>query len=300
FTTLDDAKGMGPALAGADRAVVIGGGLIGMSATEALIKRGVEVVVVELLDRVLGALIDEQASRMVEEALGQKGVRLITGQTVEKIVGRPEDEGTVGGVILQDGESIPCSLLVVAIGVSPRTGLVADTAIEVNRGIVVDRYMATSFPGVYACGDVAEAYDFIQDSRRVTPLWPYAYLGGRVAGRNMAGADTQYLGGTNVNSLKYFGLPIACAGIFSPPDGGYEVISQLTDSSYRKVILREGRLEGMIFVGDIQTSGIIFGLMKDRVDVSELKDALLSPEFGLAFLPQELREKALASAGAAR
>ncbi|MEE8471529.1 MAG: FAD-dependent oxidoreductase [Dehalococcoidia bacterium] len=307
FTTLDDAKGIGAALDGASRAVVIGGGLIGMSVTEALSHRGLEVVVVELIDRVLGALVDEQASRMVEEKLRQRGVRLITGQTVQKIVGRPGDDGTVGGVILQDGESIPCSLLVVAIGVSPRKGLAADAGLEVNRGILVDGNMAASFPGVYACGDVAEAYDFIQEGRRVTPLWPNAYVGGRVAGRNMAGVATQYLGATNVNSLKYFGLPVACAGLSVAPDGavgpdgadgGHEVLSSMTGSDYRKVILRDGRLEGMILVGDISTSGIIFGLMRDRVDVSELKEALLNPEFGLANLPRELREKVLASAGA--
>jgi NAD(P)H-nitrite reductase large subunit len=195
---------------------------------------------------------------------------------------------------------------VVAIGVSPRKGQAADAGLEVNRGILVDGNMAASFPGVYACGDVAEAYDFIQAGRRVTPLWPNAFLGGRVAGRNMAGVEAQYLGATNVNSLKYFGLPIACAGLSIPPDGadgadgGHEVLSSLTGSDYRKVILRDGRLEGMIFVGDISTSGIIFGLMRDRTDVSEFREAILSPEFGLANLSQELREKVLASAGGTR
>ena len=80
-----------------------------------------------------------------------------------------------------------------------------DTEIKVNRGILVDRQMETSYPGVYACGDVAEAYDFIYASNRVVPIWPNAHIGGRIAGPNMAGQNAEYDGGTAMNSLKKVG-----------------------------------------------------------------------------------------------
>jgi NADPH-dependent 2,4-dienoyl-CoA reductase/sulfur reductase-like enzyme len=106
FTTLEDAKRMEPYLEGKPRVVVIGGGLIGLSLASALVKRGVGVVMVELLDRVLGAILDEPASRLVEAVLKGAGVELITGQTVKEITGRAGDEGRVGGVVLQDGRIV--------------------------------------------------------------------------------------------------------------------------------------------------------------------------------------------------
>jgi len=110
--------------------------------------------------------------------VSEAGVDIRTGHTVKTIIGRDSDDGTVGGVILDDGESIPCDLVIVAIGVVPQIDLVKDTEIKVNRGILVDRQMETSYPGVYACGDVAEAYDFIYASNRVVPIWPNAHIGG--------------------------------------------------------------------------------------------------------------------------
>jgi len=129
---------------------------------------------------------------------------MITGHTVVEISGRE----TVWGVTLDNGVTVPCDLVLVAIGVSPRLELALEAKLELNRGIVVDRYMATSHPNIYACGDVAEAYDFVYGESRLTPIWPNAYIGGRIAGFNMAGGTTEYLGGTAMNSLSYFGFDI--------------------------------------------------------------------------------------------
>jgi NAD(P)H-nitrite reductase large subunit len=183
---------------------------------------------------------------------------------------------------------MPCELLIVAIGVQPRLELVAGTGIKVNRGIVVDRHMATSVPDVYACGDVAEAYDFVYGENRLTPIWPNAHMGGRIAGFNMAGVPTEYAGATAMNSLKYFGLAIVSAGMVNPPDESYEMLSQKHDHTYKKVILKDGRISGMVFVGDIEKSGIVFNLMKDRVNVNSFKEALVADDFGLVSLPEEI------------
>lgn len=290
FTTLDDAKAIDKFLDNASKAVVIGGGLIGISVTEALVKRGIEVALVEMKERILNTILDEQASLIAEEALKQAGVRIITEQTVTEIVG----DSLTQGVILNDAEMISCDLVVIAIGVVPRTELTLGTEIKVNRGIVVDRYMATSYPGVYCCGDATEAYDFVYGANRLTPIWPNAYIGGRIAGLNMAGVKTEYPGGTAVNSLYYFGLDITAAGIITPPaDDGYEVFSRRDDGIYKKVILNNELVVGMVFVRDIERSGIVFSLMRDRVNVSGFKEELLSADFGLASLPRELRQERL-------
>jgi NAD(P)H-nitrite reductase large subunit len=194
--------------------------------------------------------------------------------------------GAVDGATLDDGRAVACDLVVVAIGVSPRLGL-AD-GLKTNRGIIVDRTMQTSIPDVYACGDVAEAYDFVYGENRVTPVWPNAYVGGRVAGQNMAGTKAEYQGGTAMNSLKYFGVNIVSAGMVSAPGKGYEVIIHRGDGIYRKVIVKGGLITGLVFAGDIEKSGIVYNLMKDKVNVSGFKDELVADDFGLASLPEEI------------
>ena len=289
FTKLDDAKAIDEFLSHYGikvRAIVIGGGLIGVGVTEALVKRGIEATIVEMKERILNTILDEEGSTLEEKTLTEAGVEIITGHTVGKIGSYLPGEAT--GVNLDDTRPIPCELVIVAIGVRPRLDLAIGTGIKVNRGIVVDRRMSTSNPEVFACGDVVEAHDFIYGENRLTPIWPNAYMGGRVAGFNMAGVPTEYSGGTAMNSLKYFGLAVASAGMVNPPDDSYEVISNRYDHMYKKVVLKDGLVVGMVFAGDIEKSGVVFSLMKDRVEVERFKQALVAEDFSLASLPEEM------------
>lgn len=286
FIALDDAKAIDSYLNlnNVSEAVVIGGGLIGISVTEALKKRGVDVSVVEMKDRILNTILDEEASSIAEEAIGRTGIKLITGHTVAEITGKERVTGTV----LEDGTEIPCNMVIIAIGVVPRAELAQNAGIKVNRGILVDNHMRTSHPDVHACGDSVEAYDFLYGINRVIPILPNAYIGGMVAGDNMAGGKAEYPGNTAMNSLNYFGLDIATAGMVNPPEGGEcEVISSRNENSYHKLILRNNRLVGIVFVGNIEKSGILFGLMRDQTDVGGFKQKLLADDFGLASLPRD-------------
>ena len=295
FLALEDAMAIADfieSVGNVRRAVVIGGGLIGISATEALMKLGIDVTIVEMKDRVLNTILDEEASSIAEESLKREGIRIVTNHVVAEIVGKSLTEG----VVLDDGERIACDLVVMAIGVLPRTELVLNTEIKMNRGIIVDRYMATNYPGVYSCGDVAEAYDFVYGANRLVPIWPNAYVGGRVAGFNMAGIKTEYPGGTAMNSLNYFGMDIVTAGVVIPQnDSNCEVISRRDNGVYQKIVLTGDLVTGMVFVRDIEKSGMIFGLMRDRVNVSSFKQQLLSDDFGLVYFPKELRQERLGS-----
>ena len=289
FITLDDAKAIDNFLNQCRdkvNAVVIGGGLIGVSAAEALVKRGVEVSIVEMKERILSTILDDEASALEEKALTEAGVKLITGRTASKIGSNLL--GRVNSVSLDDGRQIPCEMVIIAIGVKPRTELVSDSDIKTNQGIVVDYHMTTSSPDVYACGDVAEAYDFVYGYNRLTPIWPNAYLGGRVAGFNMAGITTEYAGGTAMNAMKYFGVDIVSAGMVTPLDDSYEILSEKHDGIYRKVIVKDGLIVGMVLAGDIEKSGIIYSLMKDKVDVNRFKKVLVADDFSLASLPKKI------------
>ena len=294
FTEFSSAKSLEEKLESAKSAVVIGGGLIGVSASEALVKREIKVTLVELKGNILNLILDKTASDIAEKVLTEAGVTVITGQTVRQIIGKKNNETSVGGVILTDGTEIPCDLVVVAIGVVPRIELVKETALKVNRGIVVDRFMRTNLPDVYACGDVAEAHDFLINGNRLLPLWPVAHLGGRVAGYNMAGKKVEYEGGTIMSSLKYFGLPIITVGTVNPEDiSNYEIQIDFNPEKmvYKKILLKDNMIVGFIFLGEIEKAGILFCLLKNHADVSEIKNCLLLDDFGIVKLPEHLRQQ---------
>jgi NAD(P)H-nitrite reductase large subunit len=297
FTTFSDAERLASKIKEAKNAVVIGGGLIGIPVAEALNKCGLKVTIVELKDRILNLILDEKASSIVEGTARDAGVRIVTGQTVKQIVGRKTNESTVGGVILTSDEKLNCDIVVIAIGVAPRVELVKDCTVKVNRGIIVDEFMRTSIPEIYACGDVAEAHDFIMGDNRSLPLWPLAHLGGRVAGYNMAGKKTRYPGGTAMSALKYFDVPVISVGITNPSNGndGFEILAHHDPARnvYKKIVLKEDVVVGMIFVNEIERAGTIFHLMLDHVNVKEFKSLLISGNFSLAALPSHLRNKLL-------
>ncbi len=296
FTTIKDAEQLTLKIESisARAAVVIGAGLIGVSVTEALVKRGLKVTMVELQKKILSLLLDAKGSDIVEDVIKKAGVTIITGQSVQKILGKPGNDSSVGGVLLTKGDQVPCDLVIVAIGVIPRTELVSGTEIKTNRGIIVDNMMQTNVPDVYASGDVAEAYDFIMNQNRLLPLWPLAMQEGQVAGYNMAGKKTTYLGGTNMSSLKYFGIPIVSIGLANPKeDPTLEILVEYNPERnlYRKIVLRDNVIVGLTLINCIERAGVIFYLMKNAIKVKKFKQKLLSEEFGLAMLPLGLQRK---------
>ena len=296
FTTIRDAQRIADKIdaINAKAAVVIGGGLIGISITEALVKRGLKVTVVELQDKILSLLLDTKGSDIMENVIRKADVNVFTGQSVQKILGKPGNDGAVGGVLLTKGEIVPCDLVIMAIGVIPRTELVLGSDVRINRGIVVNNLMQTNVPDVFASGDVAETYDFIINQNRTLALWPLAVLEGRVAGFNMAGKKTTYEGGTNMSSLKYFGTPIVSIGLANQKeDPTLEVLvkEDLDKNVYKKLVLRNNVIVGMTLVNCIDRAGILFYLMKNAVNVKKFKQQLLEDDFSLATLPTGLQRK---------
>jgi len=294
FTTLSDAESLAAKIESAKSALVVGGGLIGVSVTEALVKRGLKVTMVELKGNILSLILDQTASEMVENVISNAGVTIATGQTVQRILGKPEVDNVVGGAILTNGELVPCDLVIIAIGVIPRLELVSATDVKTNRGIIVDKFMRTNVSDVYASGDVAEAYDFVIGENRLLPLWPLAQLEGKVAGYNMAGKKAEYPGGTAMSALKYFGIPIISIGIANPrEDGTYEILvkHQPERNIYKKIVLKDNVIVGLTLVNEIERAGILFHLMKNCVRVKKFKQELLSEDFSLATLSRSLRRK---------
>ncbi len=289
FLTLDDARTLSQRSGSGKHALVIGGGLIGLSVSEALHKCNLDVTVIEMKDRVLNTILDNRAAAIVEEALTKSDIKVITGLSVTEIYG----EASVEGVVLNNGEQIACDIVIMAIGVAPRIELAREAGIAVGRGIITDEHMRTSHADVFACGDAAEVYDPVLAQSRVIPIWPNAHIGGRVAGYNMTGREAVYHGSIAMNAVNYFGLAITTAGLIEPEDESVEVFSKESGSSYRKILVKDNHVTGMLFVNDINTSGIICNLIKEQVDVSEFKHKLIKDDFGLINLPRDMRNERL-------
>jgi NAD(P)H-nitrite reductase large subunit len=295
FSKLEDAGKISSALKEARKAVVIGGGLIGLKAAEALKKRNAEVTIVELADHILSLTMDGIASSILERGLKKEGFHLITSNTVEAILGN----GRVESVRLADGKLIKTQLVVVAIGVNPNVEIFRGTPLQIEKGIVVNERMETNLPNVYAAGDVVQAYDRILESYRTLPIWPNAYAQGKVAGYQIVEEDQfRYDGSFMMNSIEVAHIPTISIGLVNPPsDDGYQVIKRLDRAAgvYRKIILKEDRVVGAIFAGQIDRAGIMTGLLRDKINVKGFKKALLSDQFGLISLPKALRKEKLSN-----
>jgi NAD(P)H-nitrite reductase large subunit len=273
--------------------VVIGGGLIGLKAAEALNDIGVSVTVLELMDRVLSQAFDKTAGELVRKRLDGAGIDVITEDTADEVI---TDSDGVKAVKLRSGKTIDTDAVVVAIGVRPAVDLAETAGLEVDRGIVVGEKLTTSNADIFAAGDAASAYDIIAKERRVTPILPNAYRQGKQAGRNMAGADEDYEGGLSMNAIGFYGLDTISIGLVNPEqEGDVTVLKHLDEETetYRKLVLDRGRLVGVVLVGDVARAGIFAGLIRDGVDVSGLEEKMLSSDFGHVHLEKDVRTERL-------
>jgi NAD(P)H-nitrite reductase large subunit len=298
LTTLEDARNIKGYIEarGLEEALVVGGGLIGMKSTEALVELGIRTTVVELADRILSTTFDRTAGELALRQLREAGVTVHCGTTVRRIRTR---KGEVDGAVLRDGTRLSCRLVIFAIGVVPNVDIVRGTDVQTDRGILVDETMQTSVGGIYAAGDVAQADDLLGAGKRAIPIFPDAFRQGLVAGSNMAGRRRLYRGGIPMNSVDIFGLPTISVGLTDPEGGGYEVLTALDEGepSYRKIVLQNNKVVGAIFIGCIDRAGIVTGLIREQVDVSDFKDALPTEDFGLISLPRVYRKHVVSGMG---
>ena len=228
---------------------------------------------------------------------------------MKEIIGR---DSLISGVILKDEKKMDCEMVLVAIGVVPNLELVRKTKIKVNRGILVNERMETNIPGIFAAGDVVEAYDLIYQARRLTPIWPDAYRQGSIAGYNMSGIEKRHEGSLLMNATEFYSLPFTSVGLIEPNSKFNPVSStgqhsksrkgkeyttltkfNAKQKTYKKIVLKENVIVGAIFVGAIEKAGVITGLIKDKTNVKNFKEELLEDNFGLISFPKELRKEKL-------
>ncbi|WFS60937.1 FAD-dependent oxidoreductase [Pseudodesulfovibrio thermohalotolerans] len=272
------------------RAVVIGGGLIGLKAGESLFDRGVDVTILELSPRILSLAFDENAASLAGSRLAEVGLNVRCGVSAKEI--QRDAEGNLKGVHLTDGDFLQCDVVVIAIGVVPNYNLAKEAGIEVDRGIKVDDHMRTSAEGIFAAGDVAQAKDLLFGDDRVIPIWTNAYNQGFCAGKNMTGTDVPFTGSLSMNSISFYGLPTISVGTVNPPenDDAYDMAVALDEKkkSYRKLVFHNDRLVGYVLVGDIDMAGMYTAFVKFQMTVPEdAKKQILAGEPDVLMWPDD-------------
>lgn len=252
--------------------VVIGSGLIGIEAAEALKLRGYEVYLVELLDWILPRVFDREPAAILAEELEKKGIKVFIKEKVLSINGN--DRVTS---VTTDKREIPCDTVVLASGVIPASKLAVEAGIEVgrSRGIKVDEHMQTSISHIYACGDCVEAKDVFTGENALYQLRHNALEQAEVVARNCAGIESKYRGAWNFTRAHFFDTHAVSIGktlAGCQERGGIEVIEKKQQDGYYRLILQDGYLIGAQAIGrPANNMGFLFGAMRRRDDLRQLR-----------------------------
>lgn len=278
--TAHQVQAMQKVLPSARQALVLGGGLVGFKAAYGLLRRGLKVTMLIRSGYPLSLQVDAAAGGMILRELKSRGLDVRVGLEVTAF----EGQGRVREALISDGTRIPCDLVVIGKGVLPALSFVPREEIHVDLGILVDAHLQTSVPGIYAAGDVAESVDIARDTRWVNAIWPEAVTQGRIAGMNMAGRPVTYRGSLSRNVIRIFGLDVLTVGWVDPPaSAGCEVYAHFDrrGNTYRKVVLKDGRLIGCTLVNGVEQGGVLTALIHSRQPVTVPPEALMSPSFNL-------------------
>jgi nitrite reductase (NADH) large subunit len=272
FRDLDDVDAMLAAAGRGGNAVVIGGGLLGLEAAAGLAMKGMKTTVVHLMPTLMERQLDPNAAYLLQKAIEKRGIEILTGANTAAILG----DGRVEKVQLQDGRILPADLVVMAVGISPHIALPKAAGLEVKRGLMVDDFMRTSDPDIYAVGECVEHRGLCYGL--VAPLYEMA----RTLASVLAGEPAQgYAGSVLSTKLKVTGIDVFSAGDFSEGDEKDEIV--LRDPSrgvYKRVALRDNRIVGAVLYGDTADGSWYFDLLKKGADVGNLRDTLI---FGQAY-----------------
>ena len=282
--TLEDARHIATLATPGAKVLLIGAGFIGSIVLEALAKRGVDLTVVEMGDRMVPRMMNATAGGMIKAWCEQKGVQVHTRTQVTAIdaMAGAEASGSGGGssspslnVQLSNGAAVDCHLVISAAGVAPNLDVLHGSGVTTGRGIVVNEYLQSSDPNIYAAGDCAESPDFSTDETAVHAIQPVASEQGRIAALNMAGQQTPYEGSFSMNVLDTLGLISASFGLWMGADGGEQV--ELSDPErfrYLNLQFQGDVLVGATTLGMTQHVGVLRGLIQGETHLGAWKERL--------------------------
>jgi nitrite reductase (NADH) large subunit len=249
------------------KAVVIGGGLLGLEAANGLMKQGMDVTVVHLLDSLMERQLDKPASALLKASLEERGMTFLMEAATEEIIGN----GRVQGVRFKDGSEVEADLVVMGVGIVPNTELAKATGLHCERGIVVNDVMQTFDPAIYAVGECAQhrgiAYGL------VAPLFEQ----GKVAANQLANLGyAHYQGSVTSTKLKVTGIDLFSAGDFNESEGDEVMVLQDPGSgTYKKLVINDNRIKGAVLYGDTIDGTWYFQLMREDTSIADFRKTIL-------------------------
>jgi nitrite reductase (NADH) large subunit len=239
FRDPDDVDVLQRAKAGT-RAVVIGGGLLGIEAAYGLAKRGVRLTLLHIMPRLMERQLDDRSAQLLKMAVERKGIEV----ALEAHTAAIEGDGKAERVVLKDGRVLPAELVVMAVGIRAETALAESGGVEIGRGIKVDDKLETNWPGVYAIGECAEhrgtCYGIVE------PVYEQA----KALARYLSGRPARYEGSVLATSLKVSGIPLFSMGDFQGEGAEAIILEDEGTATYRKLVVRDDRLVGVVLLGD--------------------------------------------------
>lgn len=264
---LPDAQKIAEEAEKAEKVLVIGSGLVGLDAAYGLLKRGKKITVVEMAPQILPVQLDAHGAKSYQKLFEEAGVHFILGRKADQAV--CGDDGKIHKVILDNGDTIFCDLIIVAAGVRPSAAYLEGSHIDCDRGVKTDIHMQTSQPDIYAAGDITG----------LSGIWPNATDQGRVAGKNMCGIPAEYTDTYAIkNTINFFGLVTLCVGRIREEEGD-EIQIREDKTQYKRIILKEGKIEGILLQGEISNAGIWQYLIKNRINIGKIKKEVFNISF---------------------
>ncbi len=280
-----------------NRAVVIGAGSIGVEACISLTRRGIKATLLEQLGQVMPTVFDAEAAAIVQQRIEDLGIEVFTGEKALKFTG---DKHVTG--VVTDSRELPCDMVVLSVGVRPQIELAVQAGLTIGdmKGIRVDETMMTSAQDIYAAGDVAETHDIARNAYFLNAIWPCAFEQGHFAGLNMAGRKTVYPGSYRRNSIgNFIGIPAISMGVthaescaMVSDEDEFREIRVRTKDSYKKLVLKNGKIIGAILVGQTQKAGLMSILLRKQVYVADSIPLLMSDRLNFMDLLPILRRNA--------
>ena len=257
-------EGMGKAV------VLVGSGPIGVETAIALKKRGLEVYLIEFLDRIMPRIFDTKPSSMLRNILEEHSIHIFTGERVTSIIGESKVKG-----IVTDKREIACDEVVLGVGMRPNVELAKQAGITIGAlgGIAVDRQMKTNFEDIYACGDCIQTRDMANGKETLSPLWHNAKRQGMIAGYNCLGIHKIYPGSESITSLDVYGTHAASFGrIEAEPnqDEKVSVTERLAGNNYYRMIVSGEKIVGAQSVGDAKDMGALLYALIKRENLSKI------------------------------
>ena len=255
---------------GTKRVVVIGGGVLGLEAGNALLKHGHEITVIETLPRLLPRQMDPEGSEILQSQLESLGLSFHIGRMTKEITGSE----IANGLKLDDGTELKCDVIIISAGIRPELTLANQLGLSIDKGVVVNDDLSTSIPDIYCAGDL------INHNGKLYGIWPAAEMQGKIAGLNMIGNKTNYEGTVMSNVLKVVGIDLVSIGEIDA-DGKYEnVVSKDRDKSiYKKLVLQDNRIIGAILYGDKKNWLKLKKAIDSKKDVGPFKNKLKQWDF---------------------